>query len=53
MKIVSVEKRLTDKSVEECNDNNNEKKLHPNKKIYNSTLNNYEKYVVLVNAVLA
>ena len=37
-------KRLVDKLVvEECNENIDEKELHPNKLIYNSTLNDYEK----------
>ena len=44
-------KSLVDKLVEECNENIDEKELHPmqlhsNKMIYNSTLNNYEKYLV-------
>ena len=36
-------KRLVDKLVEEFNENIDEKRLHPNKTIYNSTLNDYEK----------
>ena len=32
-------KRLVDKLVEECSQNINEKELHQNKMIYNSTLN--------------
>ena len=44
-------KSLVDKLVEECNENTDEKEWHPmqlhsNKMIYNSTLNNYEKYLV-------
>ena len=36
-------KRLFEKLVEECNKNINEKRLHPNKTIFNSTLNDYGK----------
>ena len=41
-------KRLADKLVQECNENIDERKLHPrelhsNKMIYNSTLNDYKK----------
>ena len=36
-------KKLVGKLVEECSKNIDEKKLHPNKMIYNSTLNDYEK----------
>ena len=37
-------KRWVDKLVvEECNENIDEKELHPNKLIYNSILNDYEK----------
>ena len=48
IKTVSVEKRLVDKLVEDCSENTDVKKLHPNKlqsdkMIYNSTLNDYEK----------
>ena len=50
MKLVSAN---VDQLVKEFNENIDEKKLHPNKVICNSTLNDYEKYVVLVNAVLA
>ena len=41
-------KRLIDKLVEECSENIDEKELHSNKMIYNSTLNIMKKYVVLV-----
>ena len=41
-------KRLVDKSVEKFSDNVDEKELHPNKMTYNSTINGYEKFVVLV-----
>ena len=41
-------KRLVDKLVEECNEIIDEKELHQNKKIYNSTLNDSEKHLVLV-----
>ena len=41
-------KRFVDKLVEECIENIDEKKLHLNKIIYNSTLSDYEKYIVLV-----
>ena len=46
-------KRLVDKLVGECNEKIDEKVLHPNKMIYNSNVNNYEKYVLLVTAVPA
>ena len=36
-------KSLADKLVEECNENIDEKKLHANKMIYNSTLNDHKK----------
>ena len=36
-------KRLIDKLVEECSEN-----IDGNKMIYNSTLNDYKKYVVLI-----
>ena len=36
-------KRLINKLVEECTENIDEKELHQNKMIYNSTLNYYEK----------
>ena len=36
-------KRLVDKLVEECSSILEKKDLHPNKRIYNSALNNYEK----------
>ena len=36
-------KRLVDKLAEECSENIDEKELHRNKMIYNSTLNDYEK----------
>ena len=36
-------KKLVDKTVEECSENFEEKKLHLNKIIYNSTLNDFEK----------
>ena len=36
-------KRLADELVERCSKNIDEEKLHLNKMIYNSTLNNYEK----------
>ena len=36
-----------------CSENIYEKELHPNKMIYNSTLNDYEKICILVNAVPA
>ena len=46
---------LVDILVEECGENINEKKLHPNKMCYNSTLNDYKKicssctiYIVLL-----
>ena len=44
-------KSLVGKLVEECNENIDEKELHPmqlhsNKMIYNSILNNYEKCLV-------
>ena len=42
-KICKSRKRLADKLVEECSENIDEKKLHPNKMIYNSTLNDHEK----------
>ena len=38
-------KRLYVKLFEECYENIYEKKLHPNKMIYNSTLNGYEKNI--------
>ena len=41
-------KRFVDKLVEECTENIDEKKLHLNKIIYNSTLSDYEKYIVLL-----
>ena len=44
-------KRLIDKLVEECSENIDEKELHSNKMIYNSTLNHCEKYVVLVQYI--
>ena len=36
-------KSLVDKLVDECSENIDEKELHQNKMIYNSTLNDYEK----------
>ena len=36
-------KKVVDKLVEECNENIDDKELHPNKMICNSTLNDYEK----------
>ena len=42
-KICKSRKRLADKLVEKCSENIDEKKLHPNKMIYNSTLNDHEK----------
>ena len=36
-------KSLANKLVPECNENIDEKKLHANKMIYNSTLNDYKK----------
>ena len=36
-------KKLVDKLVEECSENIDEKELHQNKMIHNSTLNDYEK----------
>ena len=48
-------KTLIDKLVEECCENIDEKKLHQNKMIYNSNLNDYEKicrfckvYIIMV-----
>ena len=46
-------KWLVDKLIEECDENVDEKELHPtelhsNKMIYNSTLSDYKKYVVLL-----
>ena len=45
-------KKLLDKLVEECRKNIDEKKLHQNKMIYNSNLNDYEKicssYIVYI-----
>ena len=41
-------KRFVGKLVEECIENIDEKKLRPNKIIYNSNLSDYEKYIVLV-----
>ena len=38
-------KTLVDKLVEECGENIDEKKLHP-MEIYNSSLNDYKKYIV-------
>ena len=35
-------KRLVDKFVEECNENFDEKELHSNEMVYDSTLNNYK-----------
>ena len=50
-------KRLIDKLVEECNEYIDKKEihsteLHSNKMIYNSTLNDYKKYVVFVRYIL-
>ena len=39
---------LVDELVEECGETIDEKKLLSNKMTHNSTLNDYEKYVVLV-----
>ena len=36
-------KRLVDKLVEDCNENIDEKELHQNEMIYNSTIDDYEK----------
>ena len=44
-------KRLVDKLVEECIENIDEKELRQYKMIYNSALNDYEKYIVLANGV--
>ena len=49
---------LVDKLLKKCRENIDEKELHStelhsNKMIQNSTLNDYEKYVILVNAVPA
>ena len=41
-------KMLFDKLVDECNENIDENELQPSKMIYNSTLNDYEKYLVLL-----
>ena len=46
-------KCLVDKLIEECDENIDEKELHPtelhsNKMIYKSTLSDYKKYVVLL-----
>ena len=40
-------KRIVDKLVEECSEKIDEKELLQNKTVYNSTLNDYEKNVVL------
>ena len=41
-------KRLVHKLVEECGENIDKKELHPNEMNYNSTLNDYGNYAVLV-----
>ena len=46
-------KRLVDKLVEECSENIDEKELHQRKMLYNSTLNDYEKNIVLTYTVPA
>ena len=43
MKIVSAEKKLIDKLVEECSEN-----IYGNEVIYNETVNDYEKFVILL-----
>ena len=42
LKNCKCKKKLVDKLVEECNANIDQKELHPNKMIYNSTLNESE-----------